>query len=121
MCLGHGAQKARHPLSPGMLHSDSDVLAQGSGEGPCGGSVVSWLGGAALPVSAPLEYHVCTGKARQPSGADGSRVCAQSFLPLGTRFSAHSGAHTGRVHVCTCVTYAYMCTDTGMYMYTYVK
>lgn len=71
------------------------------------GAVASWLGAAALPVSASLEHRVCTGKAQHPSGSDGpcaSSVCAQSLLPLGTKVSAHSGLHTGGVHVyvCTC-------------------
>lgn len=31
VCLGHGAQKARRLLSPGMLHPDSDGLPKAMG------------------------------------------------------------------------------------------
>lgn len=109
ICLGHGAQKARHLLSPGMLHPESDVFAQGTGGVLCGGAGVSWLGRAALSVSAPLEHHVCPGKTQHPSGSNRSRaksVCTKPALPLGTRISAHCGPHTvhrysyGRVNLC---------------------
>lgn len=76
-----------------------------------------------LVVQLSLFLHLrstCTGKAWHPSGSDescASSVCAQSLLPLGTRFSAHSGPHTGGVHVCTCV---YVCIHVHRYRYVHV-
>lgn len=76
-----------------------------------------------LVVQLSLFLHLrstCTGKAWHPSGSDeshASSVCAQSLLPLGTRFSAHSGPHTRGVCVCTCV---YVCIHVHRYRYVHV-
>lgn len=113
-------RKGTSPAVPRDAAPGLRWFAQGNGEGACWGAVVSWLGGAALAVSAPLEHRVCTGKARQPSGSDGSpvsSVCAQSLLPLGTGLWT-TDRHSACVHLC------YVCIhvhSTRMYTYTYVQ